>query len=182
MTLLVRAARWLAAITAITMAAGVAGWPVYVRPQIDKLRHSDAVFILGGYDWSRYPYGITLASQGWAPNLVMSTPNGARDPFLNDYCATPHPEFTLTCFLPEPSRTRGEAREFGRIAKERGWRRVIVVTFRPQISRARFILRKCFDGELIMVASPADLPLYRWIFEYGYQTASYLRNALESGC
>jgi hypothetical protein len=36
-------------------------------------------------------------------------------------------------------------------------------------------LEKCFDGELIMVASPAKISTSRWAFEYVYQTGGYLR-------
>jgi hypothetical protein len=57
-----------------------------------------------------------------------------------------------------------------------------VVTFRPQISRARFILEQCFDGNLIMVASPAHLSPPRWAYEYVYQTAGYVRAALDPNC
>jgi hypothetical protein len=40
--------------------AVVAGVPVYVRPQIDSLRHADAILILGGPDYERYRYGLDL--------------------------------------------------------------------------------------------------------------------------
>jgi len=164
------------------IAAAIAGFPVYVDPQIDGLRHADAVFVLGGFEYDRYPYGMSLAAAGWAPNLVISNPNGPKDPWLHDYCGKQHPEFTLYCFNPDPGTTRGEAREFSRLAEEHGWKSAIVVTFRPQISRARFILQKCFSGELIMVESPTPVPRPRWIYEYLYQSAGYIRAALEPGC
>ena len=68
------------------------------------------------------------------------------------------------------------------MAAEHGWNSAIVVTFRPQISRARFILERCFTGELVMVPSPTPLPRPRWIYEYLYQSAGYIRAALEPGC
>jgi hypothetical protein len=30
----------------------------YVRPQVDPLRHADAILVLGGEGFSRYPFGI----------------------------------------------------------------------------------------------------------------------------
>jgi uncharacterized SAM-binding protein YcdF (DUF218 family) len=69
-----------------------------------------------------------------------------------------------------------------RLASQYGWRTVIVVTFRPHISRARYILEHCFDGDLIMVESPSDLSVPRWAFEYAYQTAGYVRAVLQPGC
>lgn len=166
----------------ILIAALIAGFPVYVKPQIDELRHADAVLVIGGFDYARYPYGMSLASAGWAPNLVISNPIGPKDPWLHDFCGKQHPEFTLYCFNPDPSTTRGEAREFSRLAAEHGWKSAIVVTYRPQISRARFILHKCFPGELIMVESSASISRPRWILEYLYQSAGYIRAALEPGC
>lgn len=177
-----RATRWGAGALIVISTAGVVGWPVYVRPQIDALRHADAVFVLGGYDYGRYPYGMSLAGAGWAPTLVISNPNGPKDPWLHKYCATQHPEFRLVCFMPEPNRTRGEARELGRLAAENGWRTVIVVTARTQISRARYILQRCFEGELIMSEIPTPVPGPRLITEYFYQSAGYLRAFFEPGC
>ena len=178
-----RLIRWLTAVIAVALVAVAAGWSVYVHPQIDQLRHADVVLVLGGFGYERYPYGMSLAAAGWAPNLVISNPHDPKDdPWLHDYCGKKHPEFTLYCFKPDPGTTRGEAREFSRMAAEHGWKSAIVVTFRPHISRARFILHKCFNGELIMVASPAPMPRPRWIYESLYQTAGYIRAGLEPTC
>lgn len=165
------------------LALGVpAGIPVYVRPQIDQLRHADAILILGGPYEGRYAYGIQLAKQGWAPNVVISNPNGVDDAELTDYCMRVHAGFDLHCFVPDPPTTRGEGRELRRLASQNRWRTVIVVTFRAHISRARFILDQCFDGSLVMVASPAHISAPRWAFEYVYQTAGYVRAAIDRGC
>jgi hypothetical protein len=59
---------------------------------------------------------------------------------------------------------------------------VIVVTFAPQISRARFIMEQCFDGDLIMFASPPRPSLARWAYEYAYQTVGYVKAALQPAC
>ena len=174
--------RFIASACLLLIAAVIGGLPVYVRPQIDPLRHADAIFILGGYGDLRYSFGLELGMQGWAPKVVVSNPRGKDDPWLTDYCATRYAGFDLKCFSPDPPTTKGEGRELQRLASQFGWRTVIVVTFRPQISRARFILEHCFDGDLVMVASPDHLPADRWAFEYGYQTAGYARAVLEPGC
>lgn len=166
----------------LLVAAAIGGLPVYVKPQIDPLRHADAILILGGASYRRYPFGFDLGKQGWAPTVVVSNPQGPNDPWLAGYCATPHRKFVLHCFVPEPSTTKGEAQELRRLARQYGWRTVIVVTFRPHISRARFILEQCFDGDLVMVASPTHVSLVRWAFEYVYQTAGYVRAVLPPGC
>jgi uncharacterized SAM-binding protein YcdF (DUF218 family) len=164
------------------IAAVIGGFPVYVRPQIDQLRHADAILILGGDYYDRYPFGFDLGAQGWASNVVVSNPNGTDDPWLTAYCAAPHPAFHLYCFAPDPETTKGEGRGLRRLASEHGWRTVIVVTTRPHISRARYILNQCFDGDLVMVASPAHMSLPRWALEYVVQTMGYLRAVLQPGC
>ncbi len=169
-------------ICALVTIAAMAGWPVYVRPQTDPLRHADAIFILGGPTYDRYPFGMDLGLQGWAPTVVASNPNGPNDPWLSKTCAKPPDGLRLQCFIPDPGTTKGEARELRRLAKQNGWRTVIVVTFRPHISRARHILQECFDGNLIMVASPATISPTLWAYQYLYQTAGYIRSVLQPGC
>jgi len=171
-----------ASICFLVIASLIAGLPVYVRPQIDSLRPADAIFVLGGDDWRRHTLGVELGMEGWAPRVVLSHPDGPGEDWAAENCGKEFPGFELDCFLPDPPTTRGEARELGRMAEQYGWDRVIVVTFVPHISRARFILERCFDGELIMIASPADLPPWRWASEYVYQTAGFLKAELEPGC
>lgn len=167
---------------AVVVGIVAAGYPVYVRPRTDPLQHADAILVLGGAHYGRYPFGLGLGAEGWAPTVVVSNPNGTKDPWLTEICATPQQHYELFCFAPDPPTTKGEGRELDRLAAEHGWRKVIVVTFRPHLSRARFILQRCFDGELIMVASPGQISLRRWTAEYLYQTAGYLRALLEPGC
>jgi hypothetical protein len=104
--------------------------------------------------YGRYPFGLELGSEGWAPKVLVSNPPGR--PWLTDYCAIPHPALDVRCFVPDPPTTKGEGQELRRLVDRNGWRTVIVVTFQPYISRARFILEHCFDGDLVMVASPAQ--------------------------
>jgi uncharacterized SAM-binding protein YcdF (DUF218 family) len=174
--------RCMASACLLLTAALIGGSPVYVRPQIDRVRHADAIFILGGYGDLRYSFGLELGIQGWAPNVVVSNPRGGDDPWLTDYCATRYRAFRLVCFSPDPPTTKGEGRELNRLASQHGWRTVIVVTFRPHISRARFVLEHCFDGDLVMVASPDHLSAEKWVSEYVYQTAGYGRAVLQPGC
>jgi hypothetical protein len=177
-----RLIRRFAMLVCLLSTTAAAGLPVYVRPQIDQLRHADAILILSGPEHRRYPFGVNLAAQGWAPNLVISNAGGADNSKLTNFCAAPHPGLAVYCFVPDPPTTKGEARQLRRLASQHGWRTVIVVTFRPHISRARFVLEQCFDGDLVMVASPAQVSGPRWAFEYLYQTAGYARTVLQLGC
>ena len=160
----------------------MAGLPVYALPQIDHLRRADAILVLGGDGYQRYPYALELALQGLAPRVVVSNPAGDEDVWLTDLCKNQRYTFTVSCFQPDPPTTKGEGRVLRRLAAEQGWRTVIVVTFRPHISRARYILEQCFDGELIMTDSPADLSVESWVWAYAYQTVGYIRAGLQGGC
>jgi uncharacterized SAM-binding protein YcdF (DUF218 family) len=159
-----------------------AGFPIYVSPQIDSLRRADAIFVLGGHGYERYSFALELALQGLASRVVVSNPAGEQDTWLTDLCEHQRYTFVVSCFDPEPATTAGEARELRRLATEEGWRDVIVVTFRPHISRARYILEQCFDGRLIMEDSPADLTFEDWLWAYLYQTVGYIKAASEPAC
>ncbi len=160
----------------------VSGYPAYMRPQVDPLRHADAILVLGGFGKERYLYGLDLAKQGWAPNLVVSNPQGAANVWERNFCTKPPARVVVHCFVPDPQTTKGEGRELRRLASQHGWHTVIVVTFRPHVSRARFILGRCFDGDLVMQASPDHVSPARWVYEYGYQTAGYARAVSQPGC
>ncbi|MGZ8177326.1 YdcF family protein [Williamsia sp. SKLECPSW1] len=168
-------------VAAVIVALAVAGLPVYVYPQVDGPRHADAIVVLGGAGGeTRYRYGLELAQQGYASTVLMSNP----EHFLDDtgLCAARLPGVRVECFAPDPSTTRGEAQHLRTVAQQRGWRSVVVVTFRPHISRARYIVERCFTGRISMAESPQSISWYYWPFAYVYQTAGYVRAWLQSGC
>ncbi len=173
-------AAWSVVVIAVLAALG---YPVYVRPQVDGLRKADAIVVLGGSaSGARYRLGIDLARAGRAPTLVLSDPYAGKDRFVSGLCGTPQAGLHIECFAPQPRTTRGEGREVRRLAAERHWDTVIVVTSVPHVSRARYIVGKCFDGSLIMVATPSHLGLLGWAVMYVYQTGGYLKSALLGGC
>lgn len=162
-------------------AAAVGGLPVFVYPQVDPLRRADAIVVLGGTAYERFDLGLDLAERGYAPELVISASTGLDDPMMAKYCAGQYP-FRVACFEPDPWTTRGEAQEIRRRAETEGWRHIIVVTFTPHVSRARYIVGKCFDGELTMVASPSESGPGFWAWMYLRQSAGYLKAVTEFGC
>lgn len=176
--------RVLRATVALLLAvAGLAalGFPVYVRPQVDPLRPADAIVVLGGTAYERFDIGLDLARRGLAPQLLISRSTGDDDHVMDRYCAGSF-DFQVSCFVPDPWTTRGEAQEIRRRAQRYGWRHIIVVTFTPHVSRARYIIGRCFDGELTMVASPSPSGLGFWAWMYVRQSAGYLRAFTEFGC
>ncbi|MBF6353498.1 YdcF family protein [Nocardia higoensis] len=169
------------AVVAAVLAVAVAGLPVFVHPQIDPLRPADAIVVLGGTPYERFDIGVDLARAGLAPELLIAASTGLDDPLMDRYCRGGYP-FRVQCFEPRPWTTQGEAQEIRRRAESGGWRHIIVVTFTPHVSRARYIIGKCFDGELTMVASPAPTGLAYQAWMYLRQSAGYLRAFTETGC
>ncbi|MBP2194434.1 uncharacterized SAM-binding protein YcdF (DUF218 family) [Nocardia goodfellowii] len=168
----------IALVTAVLAAVGV---PVYIHPQTDPLRPADAIVVLGGTAYERFDLGLDLARQGYAPQLLISRSTGNDDTVMDKYCAGQF-DFAVHCFIPDPWTTDGEAREIRRRAAQFGWRHLIVITYTPHVSRARYIVDKCFDGELTMVASPSASGVKFWTWMYIRQSGGYIRAFLHRGC
>ncbi|QDQ99013.1 YdcF family protein [Tomitella fengzijianii] len=176
--------RWrpaLAAFVCAFLVLAVVGYPVYVEPQVGTPHHADAIVVLGGPGSGRYQLGLELARRGYAPQLLLSDPSGGENDWLSGICRTEHP-FTAICFDPHPATTLGEAREIRAVAKMRGWSDIIVITYTPHVSRARYIVQRCFQGSVTMLAAPTHLSVVEWAWAYAYQTAGYAKTLLESGC
>lgn len=183
-----RRPRWrgriaVACLTIIVLAAGflTMGWRVYMNPQTDPLRPADAIVVLGGTAYERFDIGLDLAKRGYAPYLLISRSTGEDDRKMDKYCDG-HFTFTVSCFIPDPWTTEGEAQEIRAKAQEFGWHHIIVITFTPHVSRARYIVGKCFDGELTMVASPAPSGVAFWSWMFVRQSGSYVKAYLTPGC
>ncbi|MBA8959606.1 MULTISPECIES: YdcF family protein [Rhodococcus] len=178
-------ARWLRwpfiCVVAAVLGATAAGVPTYVEPQLDELHRADAILVLGGPGHERYTYGLDLALEGLAGHVVLSDPSGGSDEWLDRLCGAQF-AFAVVCFDPDPATTAGEAQAFRDLATAGGWNSVIVVTFTPHVSRARYIIQRCFGGDVMMAASPADISAADWVWQSGYQTAGYVRSLFQPGC
>ncbi|MFC6011344.1 YdcF family protein [Nocardia lasii] len=153
------------------LVAVVALWPVYVRPRVDDVRRADAILVLGGAHDGREQLGLRLAADGYAPRVLISNPY-EHSPMVNRICHGGY-SFEVVCFDPEPRTTLGEGRALAHFGGD--WDRVIVVTFTPHISRARYILGKCWAGELLFVDPEPSLSPVRWAWDYAYQSAGYVK-------
>ncbi|MGW5920095.1 YdcF family protein [Nocardia fluminea] len=155
----------------VVLLAVVALCPVYVRPRTDAPQVADAILVLGGAHDGREELGLRLAAQGYAPRVLVSNPY-ERSPMVNRICHGGY-SFEVSCFDPSPRTTLGEGRELARSGA--GWDRVIVVTFTPHVSRARYILGECWDGELLFVDPEPHLSPARWAWDYAYQSAGFVK-------
>ena len=133
--------RRLAAVVAVVLAALAAFTARYVLwPATDEPGRADAVVVLGGGQGERLPAGRALAADGVAPVLVVS--HGRRG------CGERRDGYEVVCFEPFPDRTQGEARAAAALARERGWKTLVVVTSTYHVARARKLFERCFDGEV----------------------------------
>ncbi|UGT58318.1 YdcF family protein [Nocardia asteroides] len=161
----------LGALLLTALIVAVALWPVYVRPRTDEPVRADAILVLGGAHDGREELGLQLAAAGYAPRVLISNPY-ERSPLVNRICHGGY-SFEVVCFDPSPRTTLGEGRELARLGV--GWTRVIVVTFTPHISRSRYILGKCWPGELLFADPKPHLSPARWAWDYAYQSAGYVK-------
>jgi uncharacterized SAM-binding protein YcdF (DUF218 family) len=150
-----------AAFSAITARLFV--WPARGAPT-----HADAIVMLGGHG-PRLDEALVLARAHIAPNLVIS--QGAT----SQYCppATEKDGVTIICFHPKPRTTQGEAEYVGRLAAQNHWRSLVLVTTRPQDTRARLRMGRCFNGDIHVATAP--LPKHEWPFAIAYEWGALLK-------
>ena len=146
---------------------------VHQRRHGPRCKRADAIIVLGGEHDGREDYGLRLAREGWASTVVMSDPYGPDDPVMQRVCHD-NGDIEVIC---QAARTIDDARR-GRTSPGnpqcRSWTRVIVVSWRYHLPRARLIFRQCFSdqpGSAVMAAVPRRYqysPL-EWEFVYAYQ-------------
>jgi uncharacterized SAM-binding protein YcdF (DUF218 family) len=133
-------------------------------------KKADVVVVLSG-GRERLPPALALIRRGVAKTLAISsvarTPNW---PLGHRLCAArSYAGATVLCFDAHPFSTRGEAEAVARLARARGWTRVVVVTSRFHITRAHLIFRRCYHDRLWFVGVPRTwwkLPV-EWVSETG---------------
>jgi uncharacterized SAM-binding protein YcdF (DUF218 family) len=155
------------------VAASVA---LFVLREDDPVTHADAVVVLFG-GRARLPVGIRLVERGVAPLLVVS--EGAdRRWRMPGLCA--RRDIVVLCPVPAAESTRGEARMIARLARERGWDSLVVVTSRFHLFRAGLLIRRCFGGRLAMVGAPSSR--WRLPVQVALEWAKLARAEILRGC
>jgi uncharacterized SAM-binding protein YcdF (DUF218 family) len=155
---------------------------VVAEPTVNKPEKVDAILVLGPPDVDgRVAAAYALARAHYASTVVVSVESD-RQFQVKSACRNKNPAYQVICFQPDPKTTQGEAREIGRLAKQHGWKSIIVVTSKYHISRARLIVDRCMPGKVLMVAAPGKPSVTKWAYEFGYQTGGYLKAFLHRGC
>ena len=149
----------------------------------DPLQKADAVLVLAGTRMLRPLEAVDLYREGYAPLIVLTRDqqedgvyrdverrgvpfppdaDRARDVFAS--MGVPREDILVPARFHDS--TAAEAVTFRELARQRSWRRVIVVTSRFHLTRAGFAVRRELDGtgvEVIMRASRYDpLRPERW--------------------
>jgi uncharacterized SAM-binding protein YcdF (DUF218 family) len=170
----------------LALLVGTTGFVLFKNAKVDPLQPADAVVVLGGEHDGREDYGLSLARDGWAPTVVISNPYPAGDSVMQRVCSeTGYVE--VICLRPSPLTTRGEAEMVRQLATERSWNKIIVVSWRYHLPRARMVFGQCFSDDpeaLVMraVPRPYEFSLARWELIYIYQYAGLLKAALQGDC
>lgn len=181
--------RWLGrtfvAVLVFGLLIGFGGHRLYVNPTVDDLgpgESVDAVVALGGMVETA-TFAQSLVERGAAPILVLSDPYSPQvGRPVHRTCASRPSRYQIICFNPDPSTTRGEAREIEALARAHNWTRVAVVAPTFHISRARLLVRRCYPNTLLMLAMPTHVAWSNWTYQYVRQTLGYVKAAVSRTC
>lgn len=162
--------RWAAAgLTVVIVYVAVAAY-LFIWPSTGTPTRADALVVLGpGLHGERFVEGMSLMKEGLAGVLVVSTASGGTRP--GGGMCTRQWRFEVICFRARPFSTRGEAREVGRLARERGWRSLIVVTSPYHVERAGILFGRCYPGRLEMVAAESRLSVLEHVERIAHESA-----------
>ena len=166
---------------------GASGFVLFTHASEDPLERADAIVVLGGEHDGREDYGVSLARDGWAPTVLISNPYPADDPVMERVCRESDDNVEVICLAPDPLTTRGEALMAQRLARERSWSKIIVVSWRYHLPRAKFIFDQCFvdrDDAVLMRAVPRryQQSILSWELTYLYQYGGLVKALVQGRC
>jgi uncharacterized SAM-binding protein YcdF (DUF218 family) len=176
-----------AGMLALVLLASAGGVMLFTNAPTEPLQRADAVVVLGGEHDGREDYGLALARSGWAPTVVISNPYPSSDPIMRRVCTQSDGSVEVICMTPFPLTTRGEAELVRRLGIQRAWSKIIVVTWKYHVPRARLIFWQCFSQNwdtVIMRAVPRryDFSPLRWESIYAYQYGGFLKAFAQGDC
>jgi uncharacterized SAM-binding protein YcdF (DUF218 family) len=142
----------------LALAAGQLGalfvWP----PQPAMHARYDAIVVLSGDHGDRFTLGRRFAVAHKAPVLVVLRPEDGPSAVTRPLCGQRRP-FAVLCVDPPIVSTNGDIASTDELARREGWRRVLVVTSRFHVTRARLILDRCSGLDASVVGSD---PRFGW--------------------
>ncbi|MBA2331335.1 MAG: YdcF family protein [Actinobacteria bacterium] len=160
----------------VIVALAVASVFLFILYDDDAVTTADAVVVLAGSRF-RLPVGLELVERGVAPVLVISDGLDPRSPLANRLCRN---RAQVLCPKPDPYSTRGEARLVSRLADERGWDSIVVVSSRFHLFRSRILFERCYNGRLAFVGAP--IQWWRWPGAVASEWAKLGAATVRRGC
>ena len=186
-----RAATLAAVLAVVTVAAvGLTAARAVLFPRTDSPDSVDAIVVVAGAADDRYVYARHLAEEGVADRILVSQPSTGDREYgfaIEEYCAD-SPVIALDgrrieidCFRPDVDTTEGEATVATRIARERGYETLLVVTYWGHVSRVRMYFEQCFDGPVYVTDTPRPLSKSRKDALL-HETGGYLKAFIRPAC
>lgn len=174
-------------VTLAVVLNGVAGYIIFGNATDSAVSRVDAIVVLGGEHDGREGYGLALAQQGLASTVVLSDPYPAADPLMSHLCVRRFEAVEVICARPDPATTRGEAMMTRRLATERNWTKILVVTWRYHLPRTRLVFDQCLSAMGVSTAAKAVprhyiLPVWYWQYIYLYQFAGIAKALTTDHC
>jgi uncharacterized SAM-binding protein YcdF (DUF218 family) len=163
------------AVVIVALNGGV-GYIIFGHAVESAVSRVDAVVVLGGEHDGREDYGLALARQGLASTVVLSDPYPAADPLMSRMCRRRVDAVEIICPSPNPATTRGEAIMTRRLAKERNWTKILIISWRYHLPRARLLFHQSLSALGVSITAKAVprqyvLPVWYWQYIYLYQAA-----------
>jgi uncharacterized SAM-binding protein YcdF (DUF218 family) len=85
------------------------------------------------------------------------------------------------CFHAHPYSTQGEAERVAKLARGRGWKRIVIVTNRYHLRRAQMLFDRCLGRSPAMVSSPTSVWDYVLNIPWEWAKLTY-QVTLDRGC
>ncbi|MBB1020062.1 DUF218 domain-containing protein [Dietzia sp. E1] len=171
--------------------AGLSAARAVLFPQVDSPDRVGAIVVVAGAADDRYVYARHLAETGLSERIFVSQPSrGGSDSYsaaIDAYCANSPVvardgrRIHIECFKPDVSTTEGETTAATRIARERGYDSLLVVTYWGHVSRVRMYFEQCFDGSVYVTDTPRPLSKSRKDALL-HETGGYLKAFLKPAC
>lgn len=175
---------WIVILTVFIVVVGLIGRPIYMSPATDDPNAvtTDVVMVLGPPTDQRMFVAQHMIDEGHAKALMVSwDPKATQYTAAKDACTTKQ-TFPVFCEKPVPFSTRGEAEWLATLSQDQGWKSAAVVTFRPQITRARALMNRCAVPGLKMIDSHDEISAFAWFYQYAYQTGGFIKMGPTQEC
>lgn len=171
--------------------AGLTAARAVLFPQVDSPGRVDAIVVVAGAADDRYVYARHLAETGVANRILVSQPSPSGDDSysaaIDAYCesspvtARDGRRIQIECFQPDVSTTEGETTAATRIARDRGYDSLLVVTYWGHVSRVRIYFEQCFDGPVYVTDTPRPTQISRK-YALLHETGGYFKAFLKPAC